>query len=582
MRATLLILLFAGSLALPASRAQENPLPESRAFEPVVLTGDVLAPLAGATPERVAAFRFRDGAWEQVPVQVDERERIDIAWAYNGRNDARCGTPGAWCAPFSGEFYTTVYMDEGTFVGADADPFVDADDEVVFMARDAGAVAPAGTAPPPGVLGSDGVQVRLRDPLGPGLSFVYLFWHDGRYASDAGRPYVDYRFRLGSGDYRATYNLEGDGLPPPGPQGYALGANPEDTEVETAYYRRHFSDRWIEDGLSILADGATGVDLLDRHKIQIFASECGRTEFTGSAGRGAFVTNRAGPVRAIRSVIGFNSGPLVQGDHVFYERYAVSSFTLRVHSVGGGLNYLDYSEGAEGMYRYSNLDPEGLVVDGSPDTAAVGPLEWEVMQGPQGTMVTAYDLATNIPGLSIGSYYLDEAPTESLQCTGDAAAIGASGPWLQSALPNTDPLRGEHKDLQFLRHALYAGPATSLEETGDFVEAVRTPLAVQDAAWAIAAGSAGTPGAEGPLRLGPPRPNPSATVARITYRTGEAGYVTLALYDALGRRVAVLDEGSREAGMHDVPIDPARLPAGLYVIRLITPEGVRTRTFVRP
>ena len=68
-------------------------------------------------------------------------------------------------------------------------------------------------------------------------------------------------------------------------------------------------------------------------------------------------------------------------------------------------------------------------------------------------------------------------------------------------------------------------------------------------------------------------PNPSARGAQVAYEVPEVGPVTVSVFDALGRRVAVLADGAHAAGEHD-----ARLPQlapGAYVVRIVTGEGVR-------
>ena len=47
----------------------------------------------------------------------------------------------------------------------------------------------------------------------------------------------------------------------------------------------------------------------------------------------------------------------------------------------------------------------------------------------------------------------------------------------------------------------------------------------------------------------------------------EAAEVRLAVFDVLGRRVAVLHEGRAESGTHRFELEAAQLPAGVYVVR---------------
>ena len=63
-------------------------------------------------------------------------------------------------------------------------------------------------------------------------------------------------------------------------------------------------------------------------------------------------------------------------------------------------------------------------------------------------------------------------------------------------------------------------------------------------------------------------PNPTRGQATLRYTLTETADVRLAVYDALGREVAVLAEGREEAGAHAAVLDTRALPAGVYVYRL--------------
>ena len=116
-----------------------------RDADPVVLTGAALPSLVGKQPGRIVAFKFT-GTWQQVPVQVDERRTQSFGTIYNT-------SAGAF-----GGFSTLVYADAGTYAGADPNAAFDADDELVFMARDAGGPTGA-TAEPPGTLAGSGCNL---------------------------------------------------------------------------------------------------------------------------------------------------------------------------------------------------------------------------------------------------------------------------------------------------------------------------------------------------------------------------------------------------------------------------------------
>jgi hypothetical protein len=76
------------------------------------------------------------------------------------------------------------------------------------------------------------------------------------------------------------------------------------------------------------------------------------------------------------------------------------------------------------------------------------------------------------------------------------------------------------------------------------------------------------------------RPNPFNPTTTVRFRVADAQPVTLALYDALGRRVAVLFEGRAEAGRYEsVRVDGSSLPAGAYTV-VLEGETVRGSTRV--
>ena len=63
------------------------------------------------------------------------------------------------------------------------------------------------------------------------------------------------------------------------------------------------------------------------------------------------------------------------------------------------------------------------------------------------------------------------------------------------------------------------------------------------------------------------------TDGQVQFVLAQAGQVKLDLFDILGRRIAVLQEGYRQAGMHSVKIDDLALPSGAYLARLTTSSG---------
>lgn len=72
-------------------------------------------------------------------------------------------------------------------------------------------------------------------------------------------------------------------------------------------------------------------------------------------------------------------------------------------------------------------------------------------------------------------------------------------------------------------------------------------------------------------------PNPFSSQTRIVFFTPETAAVRLAVYDLLGRRVALLVDERLDAGRHEIPFDAENLPKGQYLYRLSTSKGEFSR-----
>jgi hypothetical protein len=94
----------------------------------------------------------------------------------------------------------------------------------------------------------------------------------------------------------------------------------------------------------------------------------------------------------------------------------------------------------------------------------------------------------------------------------------------------------------------------------------------------------GTLGIPGPLPPWEERPVPQAGLEAagetVRYRLERAGPVTLELYDLLGRRVAVLEEGWREPGDFTTTLDMAGKSTGLYILRLVISGEVHIGKYI--
>ena len=69
-------------------------------------------------------------------------------------------------------------------------------------------------------------------------------------------------------------------------------------------------------------------------------------------------------------------------------------------------------------------------------------------------------------------------------------------------------------------------------------------------------------------------PNPTRDEATVRYSVAQAGEARVSVFDALGREVATLADGSVSAGRYETTL--GGLPGGVYVVRLVTAMGRRS------
>jgi uncharacterized repeat protein (TIGR01451 family) len=75
-------------------------------------------------------------------------------------------------------------------------------------------------------------------------------------------------------------------------------------------------------------------------------------------------------------------------------------------------------------------------------------------------------------------------------------------------------------------------------------------------------------------------PNPFNPQTTVTFQVPESGQVRLAVFDVLGREVALLHNGNIQAGRHEVTFRGDAMPSGTYFARMVTANGVHTRPMI--
>ncbi|MEM1054593.1 MAG: carboxypeptidase regulatory-like domain-containing protein [Bacteroidota bacterium] len=74
-------------------------------------------------------------------------------------------------------------------------------------------------------------------------------------------------------------------------------------------------------------------------------------------------------------------------------------------------------------------------------------------------------------------------------------------------------------------------------------------------------------------------PNPTRGEASVAFSLPEGADVRVAVYDMLGREVAVVAEGARAEGTHTARLGTEAMAPGLYLVRVETAEGVQSVRF---
>jgi hypothetical protein len=565
--------------------------------------------------------------WVQVPIQVDERDTINCGKIYNtatyvdtewsiGYNSTSRPTSANYST-----FKTLQYCDTNTFTGPDRYPAFDADDELAFMERDLGTVtAPAGTAPPVGVDPASGVEAKNMNVITGKTMYIYLFNRlpNSGLVPSAHKSYITgYNFSFtrkgvahGLADYKKYYDL-------------FTGPNPESSYITTPYYRRGFADRWIDDTLKIdTGTNNAGINLYSNHTSSLQPGSCGRSEYTFSGedtlGRpsaacnplstplpqseGAFVTNIVGPIRAIRSYMGCNSGPLTQRTNIFYDQLEIVHTYLRIHQINGIMDFYNYNPGAGSMvYNNNNNNPatqsgwvsnnglEGLAIDGVPDAEwKDGPLVWELINSTYGTIFRHITINTNIPVYKPGenyptvymhSYYLDDYNAQlqsatdgtKCQCTGDGHAWGSSGTFLTPTpnapsqaylFPFTDPRQVvDVYNTSSTETNFYLPPSAPQADTVLWIKAAKyesNPIEYTVSNWPKNYHAAGSIGY---INI---YPNPSSGIFTLQVFGAADQKITVVFYNAIGRQIY----STTGSGSLQQTVDLSRQSSGVYIAKV--------------
>lgn len=71
-------------------------------------------------------------------------------------------------------------------------------------------------------------------------------------------------------------------------------------------------------------------------------------------------------------------------------------------------------------------------------------------------------------------------------------------------------------------------------------------------------------------------PNPATNEAQLSFTINKTSHVQVHVFDMMGRVVSTIADATMNAGMHNLNISTANLPAGIYNIKIQTPAGSQT------
>jgi len=347
--------------ALPAPAPYAPDRPMQRRADPVEVKGRYLDPFLGTENRCFDLLAWRGAAFCPVPFQVDER------------------TP-------DGKMVLTAGPEARP---EDGNNRLDPQDELVFMAADAGFRAPP--AARAGGLPGRTLEIGLEDPVRGERAWLYLNADPSRTGPAPTEPKV----RLIEGADDKPYALQ-----------YRTGmVRGRVNRHGGKSYQTPLYDAWVCNP----AAGGSGQDLLDAMKVRLklgFLFNSVKFSFDETSLLGGIDALRFGPVRGagrfwMRGVLPLGiKSPRAYMDVYLYDTMVLVPGTFEIS--GGKKHVLssmeitvgyDLSEAAKGMKFYNSNNLDGFVIDGRMSGAERdmddGLDEWRVVVGPQGAMITA-------------------------------------------------------------------------------------------------------------------------------------------------------------------------------------------------
>ena len=253
---------------------------------------------------------------------------------------------------------------------------------------------------------------------------------------------------------------------------------------------------------------------------------------------------------------------------------------LRAISVGSYANTLAYTDFTGKAQTWTGFYDENPVRGQLSTFSSRGPTR----DGRRAPLVTAPGELVFAP-FSALALQTEQAETSQLDASGKYLAIAGtsmSAPHVSGMLAlmlDMNPALTYEQAVTILqttsRRDAFTGAAPSDSAGYGKIDA----LAAVQAAAALASGVEEDARATG-LALDRPSPNPLRTSALVRFAVEGTAPVRLALFDVLGREVAVLADGTAVPGRQEARLDASTLAPGTYLLRLTSGTQVRTQRVV--
>ena len=397
-----LLLVFLAVLAA-TSFASNTPTTLTRQHDPVVLTGNQLPDLLGTAINEIFVYTFTGGTPAQIPFQIDEQDA------------------------------------NGMFV-PNGDGLLGGEDELAFMASNAGAFEADPILSTPGGDVDPIYILTLTDPLTNEQAWAYLYT-----SPDLAQTFTE--------DY-VHYDAGNDRITSPGL--YSVGFN------ATGSFRDY------------LTLGGGG-DILDRDKVRLDATFISIPfTVTEDAITKDGVHAIDGPVRVTRVVTSTvslgNTAVTGIGTAFFYGNVIIQPSSLTTPAspviVTKLRSSIDFNSAATGVTYFDANNPAGVTIDGVADSFDPDPAaEWQEATGTGGTIITVLDIPDSLPGTS--TYYKDDS-TPDTGDTGDQMSYGDAGFQVSNPpqnatfelLTHTYFLNGQQSNIGAVYQNYYSNPLT--------------------------------------------------------------------------------------------------------------------------